>query len=109
MAAQDPNEAPEGVEDPRLASLDAQLKAAHRAEAERTSETKGSFGMSNKGVVLGNRVASIMLGYPLGAGIIGWLIDGWLNTRPWVMLVLLFLGFAAACLEVVRSASKHSD
>jgi F0F1-type ATP synthase assembly protein I len=25
------------------------------------------------------------------------------------MLVLLFLGFAAACLEVFRSANKHSD
>jgi ATP synthase protein I len=109
MAAQDPNEAPEGVEDPRLASLDAQLKAAHRAEAERINEAKGSSGMSNKGVVLGNRVASIMLGYPLGAGIIGWLVDGWLGARPWVMLVLLFLGFAAACLEVFRSANKHSD
>ena len=109
MAAQDPDEAPEGVEDPRLTSLDAQLKAAHRAEAERTGETKGTYGMTGKGVVMGNRVASTMLGYPLGAGIIGWLIDGWLGTRPWVMLVLLFLGFAAACFEVIRVSKKQQD
>ena len=109
MAAQDPDEAPEGVEDPRLASLDAQLKAAHHAEAERTREAQGSSGMTGKGVVMGNRVASTMLGYPLGAGIIGWLIDGWTHTRPWIMLVLLFLGFAAACLEVVRISKKRPD
>ena len=109
MATQNPDEAPEGVEDPRLTSLDAQLKAAHRVEAERTDTHEGSYGMTGKGVVLGNRVASTMLGYPLGAGIIGWLIDGWLHTRPWVMLVLLFLGFAAACLEVIRISKKKSD
>lgn len=109
MTTQDPGEAPQGAEDPRLASLDAQLKAAHRAEGERTSETDGSFGMTGRGVVLGNRVASIMLGYPLGAGIIGWLIDGWAGTRPWWMLALLFLGFAAACREVLRVSRKRPD
>lgn len=105
MTTQNPNEAPEGVEDPRLASLDAQLKAAHRAEDERTGEEKRTGGA--KGAAMGQRVASTMLGYPAGGAIIGWLIDGWLGTRPWVMLVLMFMAFAAACLEVVRISKNR--
>ena len=36
--------------------------------------------------------------------VIGWLLDQWLETRPWLMLVFLLLGGAAGILNVYRMA-----
>ena len=41
----------------------------------------------------------------VGAGL-GYLIDLFLPTRPWGMIVLLLLGFAAGVLNVVRAAAE---
>ncbi|MBC8445050.1 MAG: AtpZ/AtpI family protein [Rhodospirillaceae bacterium] len=35
---------------------------------------------------------------------IGWLLDQWLDTRPWLMLVFLLLGGAAGMLNIYRMA-----
>ncbi len=44
-------------------------------------------------------VAGILVGAALG-----WLLDRWLGTSPWGMIVLLMLGFAAGVLNMMRSA-----
>lgn len=38
----------------------------------------------------------------------GWLLDRWLGTRPWLMVVGLILGAAAGFYEFVRLTSKLS-
>jgi ATP synthase protein I len=35
---------------------------------------------------------------------VGWLIDRWVGTSPWGMIVFLLLGFAAGVLNVMRAA-----
>lgn len=109
MAANDPDKAPTGGEDPRLASIDERLRAAHHAEAARNAPPELPLGMGGKGARQGNRVISVLLGYPLGGGIIGWLLDGWLGIRPWAMLGLMFLGFIAACREIWRISNERPD
>jgi ATP synthase protein I len=47
-------------------------------------------------------VASIVFG-----GVIGYLLDGWLHTKPYLMLVLGFLGFFGGLREVLRRVSKQ--
>jgi ATP synthase protein I len=47
--------------------------------------------------------AELVAGVLLGAGI-GWLLDYWLGTSPWGMIVFLLLGFAAGVLNVMRAA-----
>jgi ATP synthase protein I len=49
-------------------------------------------------------VAGILVGAALG-----WLIDHWLGTSPWGMIVLLLLGFAAGVLNMVRAAGVVAD
>jgi ATP synthase protein I len=44
-------------------------------------------------------IAAILVG-----AVAGYLLDRWLNTSPWLMLVLLLVGFAAGVLNVVRAA-----
>ncbi len=36
---------------------------------------------------------------------IGWVLDEWLGTRPWLMVVFIVLGFAAGVMNVYRMAS----
>jgi ATP synthase protein I len=56
----------------------------------------------------GFRLSSeLVAGVVVGAGL-GWLLDRWLGTTPWGLMVFLLLGFAAGVLNVMRSAGVAS-
>ncbi len=38
--------------------------------------------------------------------VIGWFLDKWLGTKPWLLLIMLMFGIAAGFLNVIRDA-KH--
>ena len=40
--------------------------------------------------------------------IVGWLLDRWLGTRPWLLVSGIVLGAAAGFYEFVRQTSKLS-
>ncbi len=107
MAANDPDKAPIGGEDPRLASIDERLAAVRRAEEERTRPA-GQPGFTGKGSAQGQRVLSALLGAPLGAALIGWLIDYWAETLPLFTIIMLFLGFGAAISQVIRISKEKA-
>jgi ATP synthase protein I len=44
----------------------------------------------------------------VGGLIIGWLLDRWLGTRPWLLVTGIVLGSAAGFYELIRSSSKLS-
>jgi ATP synthase protein I len=106
--ANDPNDVPR-ADDPDLASLEARLAKARQDEVDRTAEPKAPMGMSGKGSKQGQRVLSILIGYPIGGGVIGWYLDTRLDTRPWFMLGLLFLAFAAACYQVFKVSQERPE
>ena len=56
----------------------------------------------SRGLRLGSEFIAAIL---VGAGI-GYLLDLWLKTSPWIMLVMVLVGFAAGVLNVTRSASE---
>jgi ATP synthase protein I len=47
--------------------------------------------------------AELIVGVVVGGGV-GWALDRQFGTAPWLMVVLLILGFAAGLLNVVRAA-----
>ena len=47
-----------------------------------------------------------MAGSIIIGAFIGYFLDKWLNTSPLFIIIFLFLGIAAAFLEVYKSASK---
>jgi ATP synthase protein I len=47
--------------------------------------------------------AEFAAGILVGAAI-GWLMDRWLGTSPWGMIVLLLFGFVAGVLNMMRAA-----
>jgi ATP synthase protein I len=100
-SAQDGN----GPKDPRLDSLDAQLKQVRKAEAERT----GQDTPPPKGMRQGNRVLTELIAGPAGGGLLGWFFDQWLDTAPTLLLVCMFLGIAVACRNIYRISRERPE
>ena len=42
----------------------------------------------------------------VSVGAIGWLLDKWLGTQPWLLVVGIALGSAVGLIEFVRLSSK---
>ena len=49
--------------------------------------------------------AELIVGVIVGGGL-GWALDRQFGTAPWLMVVLVIVGFAAGLLNVVRSAQE---
>ena len=103
--AEDDNaeEVPKLPPDARLESLDERLDRLQQAEAKRTAKPKPDVNYQ-----AGQLVLSQLIGCPLGGGIVGWLLDRWFGTKPWLMLVMLFLGFAVGVWNVIRISNEAS-
>lgn len=88
---------------PSLEDLDARLRKA-RGKTSKDGERDGS-GEAGSGLGMAFRVGTEMVaGLVVGTGI-GWLLDQWLGTRPWLMVVFFFIGAAAGMLNVYRTAA----
>jgi len=95
------------------AALSARLKRLGERldQASRPSETASGPRQTpdTSAFARGFRLSSELVGGVLvGAGL-GWLLDRWLGTTPWGLIVLLLLGFAAGILNVMRAAGVAPD
>ncbi len=60
------------------------------------------------GLALAGRVTTeLVAGLVVGTGI-GWALDRWLNTTPFLMVVMFFLGAAAGMMNVWRALTGRS-
>ncbi|MFQ5972456.1 MAG: AtpZ/AtpI family protein [Alphaproteobacteria bacterium] len=94
---------------PNLSDLDARLTAA--MERHRTSGPSGKPSGFGKGGGFGAaiRVAvDLVAGIAVGTGI-GWLLDRWLGTSPWLLVVFFVLGSGAGIMNVMRTARQLED
>ena len=64
------------------------------------NEKKGSF-MGNAFKLGTELVAAVGVGT-----IIGFILDTWFGTKPWLIIIFFFLGAAAGMLNVIRTAKK---
>ena len=64
------------------------------------SEKKGSF-MGNAFKLGTELVAAVGVGT-----IIGFILDSWFGTKPWLIIIFFFLGAAAGMLNVVKAANR---
>lgn len=71
------------------------------AQASQGDASRDMSGLS-RGLRLGSEFIAAIL---VGAGI-GYLLDLWLKTGPWLLLVMLMVGFAAGVLNVTRAAAE---
>jgi ATP synthase protein I len=100
--ANDPENAP-GGDDPRIDSLEERIAAARKTEDERINNEHPTTAQVKGGAMA---VASTMIGYPLGGIVVGFALDKLLGTLPWITIVLMFLAFFGACIQVVRTSKN---
>jgi ATP synthase protein I len=102
---QEPKRPQTGATTPLTSDLEARIARAQSerrvAEQAAKAPAKDMSGW-NRGMRLGSEFVAAIL---VGAGI-GYVLDLWLQTAPWLMLVMLMVGFAAGVLNVVRSANE---
>ena len=101
MAEDETGEVPKLPPDARLESLDERLEHLQQAEAKRTRASTVDPNMRIAQVVMG-----YLIGGPLGGGLAGWGLDSLFGTKPWLMLVMLLLGFGVGVRNVLRISSK---
>ncbi len=94
-------------EDPSsLNDLDRRLKAAQtRRQDDKDRGGKAQGRAAGSGMGLGFRIAvDLVAALIVGVGI-GLLLDTWLGTTPWFLIIFFFLGSAAGMLNVYRTAT----
>jgi len=74
------------------------LKRSEKNETAPSSKLGIAFKMSTE------MVAAVVVGT-----IIGFILDTWFGTKPWLILLFFFVGVAAGILNVVRSAKKMQN
>jgi ATP synthase protein I len=90
-----------------LARLGERLDRA-RSDAQagrRPAQKSGGNPGLQQGLALGFRIGVELVTAVVVSVAIGWGIDRWLGTKPWVMLAMFFLGVAAGMLNVYRAVT----
>ena len=75
-------------------------KSKMRNKLQSDGEKRGSF-MGNAFKLGTELVAAVVVGT-----IIGFILDSWFDTKPWLIIVFFFLGAAAGMLNVIKTAKQ---
>lgn len=78
------------------AQIDA-LKGQVKAEAPKDLRTQDAESLS-----MGVRAGTELVGAIVVCGAIGYGLDRWLDTKPWMLILFLFLGICTGFLNVYR-------
>jgi ATP synthase protein I len=86
-----------------LTVLGERLEKARRArESGRRTSGEGADQSSKEAMGLGFRIGLELVVAVFVGVAIGWACDRWLGTRPWGLLVFLFLGIGAGMTNIYR-------
>ena len=75
-------------------------KSKMKKQSLSNSEKRSSF-MGNAFKLGTELVASVGVGT-----IIGFILDSWFDTKPWLIIIFFFLGATAGILNVIRAANR---
>ena len=75
-------------------------KSKIKKQAQLDNEKRGSF--MGSAFKLGTELVSAVV---VGT-IIGFILDTWFDTKPWLIITFFFLGTAAGILNVIRTANR---
>ena len=75
-------------------------KSKIKIQFDDENEKRGAF-MGNAFKLGTELVAAVTIGT-----IIGFILDSWFDTKPWLIIIFFFLGAAAGMLNVIRAANR---
>jgi ATP synthase protein I len=89
------------------------LKARSSGLGQKLETAKGRHAPAKDGAAQGTamaralRLSTELIGGIVVGGAIGWFLDRWLGTWPWLFILFFMLGSAAGMMNIVRTASKE--
>ena len=71
-------------------------------------EEKTSSESNKKGAFMGNafKLGTELIAAVAVGTIIGFILDTWFDTKPWLMIIFFFIGSAAGMLNVIKVAKE---
>ena len=81
----------------------ARLEIAKSKILKKNKDSKQSSS-SNIGVAF--KLSTEMVAAVVVSTIIGFILDNWFGTKPWLILIFFFVGVVAGILNVIRSAKN---
>jgi ATP synthase protein I len=92
----------------RAAELGSKLDAAkHKDVSAGGHSAGGASAQSKKAMGRGLRVSAELIGGVVAGGGLGWVLDRWLGTMPWLFIVFFLLGSAAGIMNIVRIGQRE--
>src|SRR5690606_6293815 len=85
----------------RLRHLDARLEQRRR---DKPVAEQGQAPRSMAGMAQALRLASEFIAGVIVGAVLGWLLDWWVGTSPFGLIVFLLLGFGAGVRNILRAA-----
>jgi ATP synthase protein I len=85
-----------------LSDFDRRLSTSKKSIEDKDRQLAGNGSAYSFGFRL---VTDLVVGVLSGFGM-GWLLDYWLGTSPWFLLILLPFGIVAGILNVIRAAKS---
>lgn len=85
------------------------LKQARIARDSVKAKRNPKLRVENSGYGQAFRMGTELLSALFVGVAIGWLLDTWLETKPWLMILFIFLGGAAGILNVYRTAMQMAN
>lgn len=79
-----------------------QVQAEKQAEREEQQDRANR----SRGMAYGLRMSTELVAAILVGGFMGYVLDTWLSTTPWLFLVFLMLGFSAGILNILRAFKR---
>ena len=79
------------------------LKIA-KSKAEAKYSTKSNKSNSNMGTAF--KMSTELVAAVAVGTIIGFILDNWFGTKPWLILIFFFVGVIAGITNVIKSAKK---
>ncbi|MSO74334.1 MAG: AtpZ/AtpI family protein [Alphaproteobacteria bacterium] len=93
--------APDDKKPPSLEDIDARLRKAREREIPGDGLKTPSSNLGRAFTLAIEMAAALAVG-----GGIGWYLDKWLDTKPWLLVVFLIIGIAAGVKNVMRQVKR---
>ena len=97
----------EGPERPSLEDLDARLRAAREHQTAKGGSNKNKRAEGQGGLGFALRIGTDLVAALVVGVLIGVLLDYWLGTKPWMLILFFLLGAAAGFMNIFRLVSGH--
>ncbi len=76
--------------------------AKNKARSKKPSKSEGSSSSMGTAFKMSTELVSAVV---VGT-IIGFILDNWFGTKPWLILIFFFVGVTAGIMNVVKSAKR---